>query len=111
MRIKDEIKNRINDFATLCRSHKVKYLYAFGSSTNDSFDLDSSDIDLIVELDSSDPIERGEFLIDLWDKFEVFFKRKVDLLTESSIKNPILKSNIDRTKILIYDGKGQKVLV
>ena len=111
MIVKDEIKTRINDFGNLCRSHKVKYLYAFGSSTTDSFDSDSSDIDLVVELDSIDPIERGEFLIDLWDKFEVFFKRKVDLLTESSIKNPILKSNIDRTKILIYDGKGQKVLI
>ncbi|MCW3787272.1 nucleotidyltransferase family protein [Plebeiibacterium sediminum] len=111
MRVKDDIKNRINDFANLCRSHKVKYLYAFGSSITDHFDSDSSDIDLIVELDASDPIERGEFLIDLWDKFELFFKRKVDLLTESSINNPVLRSNIDRTKILIYEGKEQKVFI
>ena len=90
MRIKDEIKTRISDFVNLCKSHKVKYLYAFGSSTTDSFNADSSDIDLVVELDSIDPLERGEFLIDLWDKFELFFKRKVDLLTESSITNPIL---------------------
>ncbi|MCG8580909.1 MAG: nucleotidyltransferase domain-containing protein [Bacteroidales bacterium] len=111
MGVREEIKNRISDFVNICMSHKVKYLYAFGSSITDNFNSDTSDIDLVVELDSVDPIERGEFLIDLWDKFEVFFKRKVDLLTESSIKNPILKSNIDRTKILIYDGKGQKVLI
>jgi len=111
MRIKEEIKTRINDFGNLCRSHKVKYLYAFGSSTTDGFDSETSDIDLVVEIDSSDPIERGEFLIDLWDKFEVFFKRKVDLLTESSIRNQILKTNIDQTKVLIYDGKGHKVLI
>lgn len=111
MRVKDDIKTRIGDFVNLCGSHKVKYLYAFGSSTTDSFDSETSDIDLVVEIDETDPIERGEFLIDLWDKFEVFFKRKVDLLTESSIKNPVLKSHIDKTKILIYDGKGQKVLI
>ncbi len=111
MRIKDEIKVRINDFVKLCKSHEVEYLYAFGSSTTAEFDSNSSDIDLIVELSSTDPIERGEHLIDLWDRFELFFKRKVDLLTESSIKNPILKSNIDRTKILIYDGKRQKVFI
>ena len=111
MRVKDEIQARVADFVNLCVNHKVMYLYAFGSSTTDSFDPKSSDIDLVIELDSNDPIERGEYLIDLWDKFEAFFKRRVDLLTESSIKNPILKANIDRTKILIYDGKGQKVLI
>jgi len=48
-------------------------------------------------------------LIDLWDKFEKFFQRKVDLLTISSIKNPILRKSIDSSKLLIYDGKEQKV--
>jgi len=47
----------------------------------------------------------------LWDKLEEFFHRKVDLLTNSSIKNPILRKNIDKTKILIYDGTGQKIFV
>jgi len=51
-----------------------------------------------------DPILRGELLIDIWDKFETFFQRKVDLLTFNSIKNPILRKNIDSTKILIYEG-------
>ena len=111
MKIKEDIKLKAKDFGDLCKSHKVKYLYAFGSSTTDSFDSRTSDIDLVVEIDSSDPLERGEKLIDLWDKFENFFDRKVDLLTDSSIKNPILRSSIERTKILIYDGTGQKVLI
>ena len=53
----------------------------------------------------------GEKLISLWDTFERFFNRKVDLLTDSSIHNPFLRKSIDATKILIYDGAGQKVLV
>jgi predicted nucleotidyltransferase len=111
MRIKDDIKAKLKDFIDLCKSHEVKYLYAFGSSTTDSFDSQTSDIDLVVELDTLDPIERGEKLIDLWDKFEGFFDRKVDLLTESSIENPILRKNIDNTKILIYDGTGQEIFI
>ena len=47
----------------------------------------------------------------LWDTFEVFFHRKVDLLTDSSIRNPYLRKSIDSTKILIYDGSGEKVFV
>jgi uncharacterized protein len=111
MIIKDEILKKLFVFNTLCQNHKVKYLYAFGSSTTDNFDFDKSDIDLLVEIDSQDPIERGEKLISLWDTFEDFFHRKVDLLTDSSIRNPYLRKNIDSTKILIYDGSGQKVFI
>jgi predicted nucleotidyltransferase len=111
MRIKDEILKHQDDFTALCKSHNVAYIYAFGSSTTDKFNDASSDIDLLVEIDDLDPIEKGEKLLSLWDTFEVFFHRKVDLLTESSIRNPYLRKSIDATKILIYDGKGSKVLI
>jgi len=109
MIIHDEINKKIPDFETLCRNHKVKYIYAFGSAVSGNFDAASSDIDLLVELDESDPLERGEYLLTLWDIFESRFQRKVDLLTESSIKNPYLKKSIDATKVLIYDRTSQKV--
>lgn len=105
MVIQDEILKKASDFKALCQNHKVRYLYAFGSSTTDKFDSKSSDIDLLVEIDVPDPIERGDKLLSLWDKFESFFQRKVDLLTDSSIRNPYLRKSIDSTKILIYDGK------
>ena len=111
MILKDEILKKQKDFTLLCKDHNVKYLYAFGSSITDKFDVNKSDIDLLVEIDSKDPIERGEKLLALWDLFEVFFKRKVDLLTDSSICNPFLRKNIDSTKVLIYDGSGQKILI
>lgn len=103
MFVKDEISTRRKDFEALCQSHKVKYLYAFGSSVTDRFDPEKSDIDLLVEIDDNNPLERGEKLISLWDLLESFFHRKVDLLTESSVKNPYLRKSIDSTKVLIYD--------
>jgi predicted nucleotidyltransferase len=111
MRIKDEISKNRNNFVILCKDHKVKYLYAFGSSVTDKFDMVRSDIDFLVEIDSEDPVDRGEKLISLWDLFENFFDRKIDLLTENSIRNPFLRKSIDSTKVLIYDGPGQKILV
>jgi uncharacterized protein len=110
MVIKEQISKKQDTFETLCKSHNVKYLYAFGSSVNDKFNSRKSDIDLLVEIDSQDPIDRGEKLLSLWDLFENFFNRKVDLLTESSIRNPFLRKSIDATKVLIYDGSEQKVL-
>jgi uncharacterized protein len=111
MFIHEKIANNTNDFQLLCKTHNVKYLYAFGSSVTSKFDKEKSDIDLLVDIDVSDPVVRGETLISLWDTFEDFFNRKVDLLTESSIHNPYLRHSIDLTKILIYDGAKQKVLI
>lgn len=111
MVIKNQISQNIHGFQKLCQSHHVKYLYAFGSSTTDRFNAAISDIDLLVEVEDADPILRGENLIALWDDFEVFFNRKVDLLTDSSISNPFLRQNIDATKVILYDGSGSKVFV
>jgi predicted nucleotidyltransferase len=84
---------------SLCQNYDVKTLYAFGSSINENFKEDSSDIDLLVELSTEDPVKRGQNLLDLWDKLEAFFKRKVDLLTSSSMRNPVLRKSIVLTKI------------
>lgn len=111
MNLKESIKYKMTEFLSLCKAHNVKNLYAFGSSITDKFDEYSSDIDLLIEIDNDDPIERGENLMNIWDKFEQFFQRKVDLLTNTSIKNPILKKNIDSTKILIYDGQKQEIFI
>ena len=111
MILQEEISKHEIDFKNLCQKHNVKFLYGFGSSITDNFDKKTSDIDLLVEIDEPDPIERGDKLISLWDNFESFFNRKVDMLTESSIENPYLKRSIDSTKILIYDGNGSKVFI
>lgn len=111
MVVKDEILKRGTEFIRLCELHNVKYLYAFGSATTDKFNDNTSDIDLFVEIDEPDPIERGEKLLSLWDTLETFFRRKVDLLTDSSIHNTYLRKSIDSTKILIYDRKGTQVLI
>jgi len=109
MNLQDAIKVNRGEFLSLCKSHEVEELYAFGSSISNRFNEQTSDIDLLVELKTKDPIKRGESLLDLWEKFERFFHRRVDLLTNSSIRNPILRKSIDSSKVLIYDGKKQKV--
>jgi predicted nucleotidyltransferase len=105
------IKERYSEFVDLCRSHSVDKIYAFGSSITDRFDPNTSDIDVVVKIDIDDAADRGEALLSLWDKLEALFKRKVDLLTDDSIRNPYLRANIDRTKKLIYDREGEKVPV
>ena len=111
MKLYELISDRINEFESICKEHKVSSLYAFGSSTRDDFNENSSDIDLLIDIDTNDPLEKGENLLQIWDRLELFFQRKVDLLTYISIKNQVLKKNIDSSKVLIYDGKKQEVSV
>ena len=105
------IKNKLSLFLQLCKTNQVKALYVFGSSITNSFDENSSDIDILIEMNDLEPLQKGEHLLSLWDQLEIFFQRRVDLLTTSSLKNPILKKNIDDTKLLIYDGKREKICI
>ncbi|MBT3385068.1 MAG: DNA polymerase subunit beta [Prolixibacteraceae bacterium] len=104
MVIDELIQNNKQGFFNLCKDHQVKYLFAFGSVVTNRFDVKKSDIDLIVEIEEPDPIERGEKILSLWDKLEVFFKKKVDLLSNPNIRNPYLRQSIEESKVLIYDG-------
>jgi predicted nucleotidyltransferase len=81
----------------------VSKVFAFGSSLELR---NPNDVDLLIEMDTEDPIEKGEALIRLWDFFETYFQKKVDLLTPNSIQNPILLKEIEESKRLIY-AKGQ----
>lgn len=97
-------------FILLCKQHKINSLFAFGSAIHGPFNEDS-DVDFIVDIEEPDPINRGELLLSLWNKLESFFHRRIDLLTFSSIRNPFLKENIEKTKQLVYDGSKEEILL
>jgi len=106
MQLDEILLSRRQEFIGLCKSHDVSTLFAFGSVVTNRFDDERSDIDLLVELDEIDPLLKGEKLMSLWDGFEVFFQRKVDLLTKKALKNPFLIKSIDNSKVLIYDRQA-----
>lgn len=85
----------------LCVGHGVKTLFAFGSVLTDRFGPDS-DIDLVVDISSSDPIQYAENYFFLKDELERLFNRKVDLLETRALRNPFLKLQIEKTQVLLY---------
>lgn len=97
--------------ASLCRRFRVQQLHLFGSALTDTFNPQTSDVDVLVSLMSASPVAQGEALLSLWDALEQLFGRKVDLLTPASMRNPYLRAEIDRTKQLIYDATGPQVSV
>ena len=95
------VQSHIDQIQKLCSSHEVDKLYLFGSAGTESFN-ESSDIDLLVKFRSFDLGKYFENYMDLKSKLETLFKRKVDLVEEQSLKNPILIRSIERSKKLIY---------
>jgi len=91
----------IDQIRKLCSSNKVRSLFAFGSILRDDFKPES-DIDLVVEIDELDPLLYSDNYFNLKFQLERILNRKVDLLERQAIKNPHLKDQIERTKVLIY---------
>lgn len=89
------------DIANLCNQNKVKTLYVFGSVLTDKFN-DMSDIDLVVDIESDDPIEYADNYFNLKFALQDLLKRQIDLLESKAIKNPYILQSIDNSKSLIY---------
>jgi len=111
MFLEDFLIKRREEFVSLCRKYRVDKIHAFGSAITDHFDLAKSDIDLLVSVGIDDAAERGDCLLSLWNELEALFGRKVDLVTENSLRNPFLRASIERSKFLIYDRTREEVSV
>ena len=95
----------------LQKNSAVKRFYLFGSILTPHFDTTTSDIDVLVETENISPEEKGEQLMILWEDLEKLFARKVDLLTENSLRNPYLAQEIKQTRKLIYDGQSKQIFI
>lgn len=94
----DRYKDEINK---LCLSNKVKTLYVFGSVLTNEF-TKKSDIDLVVDIDATDPFDYADNYFNLKFALQDLFKRKIDLLENKAIKNQYFRQSIEQSKILIY---------
>jgi len=93
-----------NALTQLCFQNKVKSLYVFGSVLTNHFNSDS-DIDMIVDIDSVNPLEYADCYFNLKFALQDLFNRSVDLLEAKAIRNEYLRREIDNSKQLIYAGE------
>lgn len=94
----DAYKNKI---IKLCKKHKVKHLFAFGSVLTNNFTA-KSDIDLLVDINANAPLKYAEHYFDLKFELENLLKRKIDLLEEKALNNKYFIKNIENSKKMIY---------
>jgi uncharacterized protein len=95
------IREHLDAIKTLCQSHRVSRLYAFGSVLTDDFS-EHSDVDLIVDFEEMQVLDYSDNYFDLKFSLEKILERPIDLVEEKAIKNPYFKNALDRTKRQIY---------
>jgi hypothetical protein len=75
----------------------------FGSATRGDFN-NSSDIDFLVRFSSTiELFDYADHYFKFLENLAKLFNRPVDLVSEKSLKNPILIQEIDKSKISLYE--------
>ena len=98
------LRNKISELNNLCSYFKVKKLYAFGSVVSNKFNNDS-DIDFLISFEENISAEQySDNYFSLRNKLKELFKRKIDLVTEKSLKNPYFIESVNESKQLIYEA-------
>lgn len=96
------IASRREDIAALCRRFGVKRLDLFGSAASGVFDPRRSDFDFLVDLGEQSSAAYVEAYFGLQESLESLLGRPVDLVTDSSLTNPCLRSSILKSRQPLY---------
>jgi hypothetical protein len=98
------VKNQKQEVSNLCRQYRVERLDVFGSAADGRFDPARSDLDFLVRFRGRQPTgEYASRFLDFADALEKLFRRRIDLLTEQSIRNPFLRREVESTREVVYE--------
>lgn len=103
------VEKKLSQLTALCKEHQVDSLALFGSAAHGNFG-DSSDLDFLVSFSSSvGLLDYADNHFGLLDQLEHLFDRPIDLVSEKSLKNPILIAEINRSKVTLYESQSAEV--
>jgi predicted nucleotidyltransferase len=100
-------KNK-DKLAEVCRRFRVRRLEVFGSAARDDFDPAKSDFDFIVSFADKTPGTYADRYLDFAAAIEKLLGRRIDLLTERSIRNPYFQREIQAARQIVYDERSQE---
>ena len=108
------IESHLPAIHALCKEHGVARLYLFGSARGEDFDVENSDVDVLVEMLPMEPLEAGRKIRKLRFGLEEIFETWVDLIDQhgidhATLTNPYFIKELEETKELIYDSQGEEI--
>jgi predicted nucleotidyltransferase len=98
-----EIEQHRDEIIDICREFGVKQLYIFGSATSNDFSRDTSDLDfLVIYPDEYDYGPFGARYLEMKDRLEQLFRRRVDLVMGRNLRNPVFIHSVNASRRLLY---------
>jgi uncharacterized protein len=96
------IEGKRSEIEALCRGFGVRRLDVFGSAVGEEFDVDSSDVDMLVEFDAGPGFDWVGSYFGLKEGLERALGRAVDVVSVTSIRNPYFLDRVMRTREPLY---------
>jgi uncharacterized protein len=109
--IASELEAKRSEIESLCRRTNVVSLDLFGSAASCEFRPEASDLDFVVTFAEFPQGGIFDAYMDLAEGLEALFGRKVDLVTERSIRNPYFRKAVEASRIRIYDRRNSQAPV
>lgn len=102
--MKSFLADKLPELTAILKLYRVKKAYAFGSVCTEAFNAES-DVDLLVRFeDGIEPVEYSDNYFNLLFRLRDFLGREVDLVSETSLKNPYFIRSVNSTRQTIYEG-------
>ena len=96
------VEARLPRLRQICAEYRVRRLELFGSATDARFDMQTSDLDFLVEFFDLESGQHFETYFALEDALELLFDRPVDLVIERAIRNRYFLESIQPSRTLLY---------
>lgn len=97
--VHEVVESRRQQIQALCRELSVRRLDVFGSAASGVFDVDTSDVDVLVEFEAGPDFDH---YFALKEGLEEIIGRPVDVVTPSGLANPYFRRRVMQTRELIY---------
>ena len=97
------IEINLTKIIEICRQFHVRRLWVFGSILTPRFN-DDSDVDLCVDFDRDNIplLESANNFFGFQDAMAGLLNRKIDIVDDSSIKNPYFRAEVNEKRKMIY---------
>ena len=101
-RMVDLIQDRKEELTGICSRFHVLSLALFGSAARADFQPETSDLDFLVEFLPMPPQEHARSYFGLIKELERLFRRNIDLVEASAVRNPYVRRNIEDSQVPLY---------
>jgi predicted nucleotidyltransferase len=86
-----------------CRRHHVSRVALFGSATETDPEVEPRDADVLVTFEALPADARAGAYADLLVDLESIMGMPVDIVVSTSVRNPYLRDELDRTQVVLYE--------